>query len=512
MAASTGPVLVVGLDMGDGGLIRYWARQGHLPHFAALAAAGAALELDSTADVLHTSTWPTFATGVLPGRHGVYYPYQPTPGQQFARQIDAGQYGASTFWQKAGGALRTLVYDIPETFPEAAFTGRAIYDWGTWAQYGQSTSQPPALLKELKVRFGPYPLGYEAMRLGFDSPQGVQERLLKSVRYKADTAKWLLERADWDLAVIGFGETHCGGHYLWPAGTANVETGPPVRFEPLLSIYAALDDALGVLMASLPSNVTVVVVSGDGVRDNRCGWHLLPAALDRLGYTSRGASPADGPPPKPSLLGRAAQLMPQSAKKRISDSLPLKMRNRLSLLSQAAGLDWSRTRAFALPTDLEGCVRINVRGREPQGIVESGAQYEDLCSEIRTRLEELVNPNTGRPAVRHVWIRNEIFPGPKQEELPDLMVTWSDEAPIVSLTSPRLGTVEGVNPDKRSGTHSTTGFLIAKGPALPQGYEGRGRLVDVPATVLKLSGVQQVSGLDGGGLELPQASPLLPSD
>ena len=504
------PVLVIGLDMGDGHLIRYWAGRGRLPHLAALASAGASLELESTAQVLHTSSWPTFATGVLPGRHGVYYPYQPTPGQQFARQIDAHQYGVQTFWQIAGTTTRAVVYDIPETFPERNFTGRAIFDWGTWAQYGRTGAQPLELLKQIKSRFGPYPLGYEAMRLGFDRPQGITERLLRSVRYKATTTQWLLERADWDLAVVGFGETHAAGHYLWPSGTSSVDSGDERSFDALLSVYAGVDEALGRLMALLPSNASVLVVSGDGVRDNRCGWHLLPHVLDRLGYTSKGASPATGPPPQPSLLGRVSQLVPAGVKQRISASLPLHVRNRLSLLSQAAGLDWSRTRAFALPTDLEGCVRINVKGREPHGIVEPGAQYEDLCHEIRARLEELVNPGTGAPAVRRVWIRNEIFPGPKQEELPDLMVTWSDEARIAALASSRFDTVEGVNPDTRSGTHSTTGFLIAKGPAVPQGYEGRGRLVDIAATVLQLAGAEHVSGLDGAPLRMLRPSEPVP--
>jgi predicted AlkP superfamily phosphohydrolase/phosphomutase len=113
---------------------------------------------------------------------------------------------------------------------------------------------------------------------------------------------------------------------------------------------------------------------------------------------------------------------------------------------------------------------------------------------------------TGATAVRRVWIRNEIFPGPKQEELPDLMVTWTDDAPIAALQSSRIGTVEGVNPDIRSGTHSVTGFLMAKGPAVPQGFEGRGRLVDVAATVLQMAGVDRTADLDGQPLRLPRAS------
>jgi predicted AlkP superfamily phosphohydrolase/phosphomutase len=143
----------------------------------------------------------------------------------------------------------------------------------------------------------------------------------------------------------------------------------------------------------------------------------------------------------------------------------------------------------------------NVKGREPHGIVEPGAQYTDLCHEIGARMEELVNPATGVPAVRRVWIRNEIFPGPRQEELPDVIVTWNDDAPLTALQSPRFGTIEGVNTDPRPGTHSTRGFLLAAGPGIGHAANGRGHLADVAPTVLRLLGVTRTQHLDGQPLE-----------
>ena len=75
-------VLVIGLDMGDLALIEKWSLEGFLPTFRSLLAEGMWGELKTTADALHTSSWPTIFTGTLPGKHGVYYPYQPRPGQQ----------------------------------------------------------------------------------------------------------------------------------------------------------------------------------------------------------------------------------------------------------------------------------------------------------------------------------------------------------------------------------------------------------------------------------------------
>jgi predicted AlkP superfamily phosphohydrolase/phosphomutase len=493
--------------MGDGGLIRHWIRQHRLPHFADLQTSGTSFVLDSTAAVLHTSTWPTFATGTLPGRHGVYYPYQAKPGHQLAQHIAADQYGVRTFWTAASAAgQQAVVYDVPETFPESAFGGCAIFDWGTWAWYGEPCAQPPALLTQLESRFGPYPLGLEAKRLGLGIPDHLGQRLSRSIKYKASTARWLLERTDWALSVIAFGETHPGGHYFWPRGADTV--ADDARFEPLYRVYAEIDEALGMLRAAVPPDTTIIVLSGDGVRPNRCGWHLLPELLARLGYTSPGgAGPADRPS-SGSLIGKAHGLIPASAKRLVTSSLPWRVRDRLGVWLQTRSIDWSRTRAFTLPTDLEGCIRINVKGREPFGIVEAGAQYDDLCQEIRARLQELENPATGRPAVDRVWLRNEVFPGPRQEQLPDLIVAWRDDAPIEAVTSPRVGSVTGVNPDPRPGTHSTHGFALATGPQIAGGAEGLGHLADIGASVLAILGVEQPTPLDGRPLAaLTGASP-----
>jgi predicted AlkP superfamily phosphohydrolase/phosphomutase len=504
----SGRVLVLGLDMGDGSLIRHWSQSGHLPHFAALRLAGAWLELDSTAQVLHTSTWPTFATGTMPGRHGVYYPYQPKPGYQLARHIEPTAYGVESIWSRANAhGRRAIVYDVPETFPEAEFRGEAVFDWGTWAWYGKPCAQPPELLTRMKSRFGAYPLGLEAKRLAFRVPDRMEERLVRAVAYKAATAGWLLGQSDWDLAVIGLCETHPAGHYLWPAGAQTVGTADDILFEPLLRVYRAIDEAVGALSASLPSDVTLVVLSGDGVRPNRSGWHLLPRVLERLGVTTSHGQPAAAGTVSESGGGLIRRLIPEPARRLVSACLPWRFRDRLGVWLETRRIDWSRTRAFTLPTDLEGCIRVNLKGREPLGIVEPGTQYREVCEEIRAMLEALENPATGGPAVRRVWIRNEVFPGPCQENLPDLIVTWNDEAPLNGVVSSRTGLIEGVNSDPRPGTHSTAGFALAVGPAVRPRTESRAHLADIPASVLALLGIEAAS-LDGRPLgELTGSGP-----
>jgi predicted AlkP superfamily phosphohydrolase/phosphomutase len=467
-------------------------------------------DLDTPAKVLHTSTWPTFATGTLPGRHGVYYPYQPVPGQQLAQHVKPEHYGVPTFWSLADqGGKRCLVYDVPETFPERAFTGTAIFEWGTWAWYGVRKAQPDELLSELRSRFGDYPLGIEATRLGLGLPgqAALEQKLLRSIAHKCQSLQWLMSRERWDLVVAVFGETHPAAHYLWPHGVASVLGAQESRFARLLHIYTAIDRAIGELRSGLPPDATLVVVSGDGVRQNNAGWHLLPAVLEQLGYTNAGdgnvTSNVNSRPR--SALGVLKQAVPPRARRWIADHLPWQLREKLGAHLQSTQIDWSRTRAFTLPTDLEGCIRINLIGREPLGIVAPGAEYKSVCADIRARLGALINPATNQPAVTRIWIRDEVFPGERGDQLPDIVVSWNDTAAIAALEAPGMGRLEGVSPDRRTGTHSTSGFLLACGPGIAAGRRARGHLAQVAPTVLQMLDLDS-AGLDGTPLALASAA------
>jgi len=504
-------VLILALDMGDDKLIRDWSSAGRLPNFSKLIKAGFWTDLETPTRVLHTSGWPTFATGASPGAHGVYYPYQPKPGRQTASHIGPDQYGVPTFWKTASDqGARCVVYDIPETFPDTGFKGRAVYDWGTWAWYGTPASQPAGLLLGLKQKFGPYPLGMEAKRLGLRIPEteDLERRLIDSIEYKFRTLDWLLGEEQWDLAAVGFGEPHPAGHYLWPANIGSITESNQSEFARLCHVYQALDTKLGALIAGLGGETVLMIVSGDGIRANRVACHLLGPMLEKLGYTAGFGGQGDqGQSARPrSLLGRARRVMPSGTKRWIADHLPWWLRDQLGNRAAAAEIDWSRTRAFTLPTDLEGCIRINLRGREPEGIVEPGREYGDLCKSIAADLQALVNPATGKRAVREVWIRNEVFPGERREFLPDLIVSWDDEAPFEALASPRLGAVAGNNPDRRTGTHSPEAFLLTVGPGIAAGIQGSARLVDVAPTALNLLGLKPGREMEGRAIDFETIS------
>jgi len=497
-----GRTLVIGMEMGDGRLIHRWCTEGRLPRLKGLLDQGQWAWLGTTADALHVSAWPSLYTGTGPGKHGVYYTFQPHSGLQGYARFSPGIYGEPSFWNLlAKDGCRCVVFDAPYTEPEPGFQGVQVFDWGTWAQYLGTSSTPKDVARSLQRNCGDYPLGLEAHDIGlvgWDAGD-MQQRLTKAIEAKAHATRWLMNEYEWDVFFTVFGETHPAAHYCWPEDDADEFDAPQ-----LLRIYEALDRAIGRIVEAAGDDTSVFIISGDGVGPNYSGWHLLPEVLDRLGFSASGrATPedeADKAPQKRKFdpVKALRDLLPKDFRKALARRLPTGLRDKLAQRVDTADIDWSQTRAFCLPTDLEGYIRVNLRGREPEGIVEPGEEYQTVCQDLARSLRELKNPDTGETAVREVIITREDLPGPHIDQLPDIIVCWSDEAKISSLESKAIGVVSGESPDGRTGTHRPPGFVLAKcSDGISIDFPEEAHIFDFAPTLLDSFGIEKPGDMDG---------------
>ena len=162
-------------------------------------------------------------------------------------------------------------------------------------------------------------------------------------------------------------------------------------------------------------------------------------------------------------------------------------------------VDWSKTRAYAMGL---GEVYVNLKGRESQGIVEPGAEYEALKQELKTKMVAMVDPATGERPVRRVLTREEAYRKFDPNMIPDLFVMNNDGYRVSWQTS--LGGVPKEvfeeNKNVWSGDHCSVDPEIVKGifftnrkltsPRPP--YIG-----DVYPTVLGALGVRAPYAVDG---------------
>jgi predicted AlkP superfamily phosphohydrolase/phosphomutase len=140
--------------------------------------------------------------------------------------------------------------------------------------------------------------------------------------------------------------------------------------------------------------------------------------------------------------------------------------------------------------DIAGAIRVNLVGREPEGRVHPGEEFEALFQSLRSDLLDLVNLETGRPVVEDVVKVADDCVGPELDRMPDFFVIWNREAPIDRVGSARVGEVEYRHRGNRTGDHSPKSFFAAIGPGVKPGQVENCSILDFAPTVAHLAGVE----------------------
>jgi predicted AlkP superfamily phosphohydrolase/phosphomutase len=100
--------------------------------------------------------------------------------------------------------------------------------------------------------------------------------------------------------------------------------------------------------------------------------------------------------------------------------------------------------------------------------------------------------------VRQVTFAHREFQGPFTHQLPDLTVLWDQRFAWDEVISPRIGRLKVRKQDSRSGTHTPTGFLLARGyAAAPGTILPQASLYDIAPTVLHAAGIARPEIMDG---------------
>lgn len=508
-------VIAIGLDAADPYLTEHWIKQGYLPTITSLIDHGSWGNLMSNTDISSGVTWPSVSTGTSPAKHGVYFSH---------RQLKTGTYEickkyanhvkGDPFWilpSQAG--KRVAILDVPHTYPIKGLNCVQLVAWGAEAPGWEKSTWPPELLEEVTSRFGSHPLDgwYQVRPQNINECEDLHKKLIFGARKKGLLSEYFLDQEPWDLFLTVFAETHWAGHLFWHIIDEKYPDYNPelarVFSNAVLDVYSEIDEAISKLVKAA-SGSTFIIFSNTGMGPNYSGSHLLPEILERLGMV---VSDSESGMTR-SLLGNLLPYRrwgPYALKnlesfvtgkliERIKQLIPEVMWDKWTRRLLTLGNNWERSRAFCIPNDNSGAIRINLKGREPKGIAEPGREYDALCDELIRELSELVNVDTGKKAVSEALRMDELCQGENIWDLPDIIVKWTGDAPIRAIYSPRIGTVTGENPDKKTGAHRPYGFLVASGKNIVQGKMVEGAsIMDIAPTVLYLMGQPVPRDLDG---------------
>jgi predicted AlkP superfamily phosphohydrolase/phosphomutase len=513
-------VLFIGWDAADAELLDRWCAGGLLPNVARMRSLGASARMGTTADVFHVSAWPSLFTGTTPDKHGLYHAYVTIPGHQGLLRPRPDSTPFPFLWKLLSDrGKRCVVIDAFLTCPLQGLNGVQIVDWGSWSWFWEPTFVPSGLKAEVRRKFGPYP-AEDHSKVGvvpLADFNGFRTRLLAGVQTKTDVVKWLMAKEDWDLLLVVFGESHPAGHYFWqfhdPTFPAYPKTDAGPLRHALLDIYVALDRALGELLQAAGGGTTVFLVSGDGMGPNYSGSHILPDMLGRMGVLNTGAGRPAGAASGSDASGASGGSLLAAVRSRIPKGLRAAVSNvllsraqqeKLSLHFKTAGIAWNQTRAYQIENAQEGYIRVNLKGREPAGIVEAGKDYDAICDELARTMEGLINPANGQRAATAVYTTHALYHGPCRAHLPDVVVSWNMGAKLTTeLRAERYGVARSVAPSWElapyyTGNHHPHAFAVAIGPDVPRAARLDGmHILDLAPTILRRYGIDPPEYMDG---------------
>ena len=531
-------VVAIGLDATDPVLLERWIEAGHLPNLARVRDGGAYARLTTFSYCRAEASNTTFLTGCRPDKHGYWSPFR----YHADYRVEQMPYPFDSFqpFYGLGSDYRVCVFDMPQSKLTDTLNGIQILGWGAHSPRCPSHSSPPELYDEIVHKYGMHPTYKKddvhsmgdaaAMRR---LKQGLETGIQKRIAICRD----LLSRERWDLFLTYFSELHSGQHYFWHLSQPDHPLYPAFATpgeDPLLDRFKAVDRAIGEIMEAAPRDATLMIFSDHGMESNTTdipSMVFLPELLYRLSFPGKyglaKGRPGTTPPPvmKPNpnrswratLYGLKYDPSPVTRWMRQNTDgvwFHFAVEKRLGMNGVPLSPEdcpvgaqppmwyspaWPKMRAFALPSFSEGYVRLNVKGRDANGIIDP-ADYDRVWHEVRRDLEKLTDARTGKPMITDiVRTRANAFRAPRDGERPsdaDMIVMWTNR-PCDVVDHPHAGRI-GPVPFKRSGSHVHRGFFMARGPQIPAGVRLPERhALDLAPTILAEIGAPVPAHFDG---------------
>jgi len=456
-------VAVIGVDCGTPQLL-FDRLADEIPNINALMRRGMHGELASITPPITIPAWACAMSGKTPGQLGIY---------GMRNRKDATYDGLSIatslavkepqVWDVLGGeGMKSLLIGVPPGYPPRPVEGWRISCFLT-PPSATSFTHPNELGGEVKDILGGEDYIFDIPNYREQGLDFVLQQVFAMTERRFKVARSLVKSKPWDyfmLVEMGADRLH---HVFWQyfdPKHPKYEAGN--KYETAFQdYYRFLDREIGRLLETLPDDVVTILMSDHGARP-MVGGVAFNDWLMREGYLTLTES--------------------------VSEQTPI----------SKAPIDWSRTQAWGDGGYYGRCF-LNVKGREPQGIVEP-SQYEQVRTELAAKLEAMTGPD-GVPLNTKVYKPQDVYPEVRGVA-PDLIVYFGD-LEWRSVGAINAGTVDGVftyendtGPD--GANHDRTGVFAMTGlPGQRMGRVEGLRLIDVGPSILSLYGLNAPEGAEG---------------
>jgi len=448
-------ILVLGFDGASPKLIDRWIDQ--LPAFRMFREGGVLGETIPPLPAQTPVAWTTFMTGKNPGNHGIFSFAIRKQGTYERKIIGPEMLESETLWQILNRREKSVgVINVPMCDPEDV---RGFMIPGFLAG-SEGIPHPNRLKEKIKRRFKTEKLRGDLETETLDRVETDPDLFFREANEitdeMAEICLYLLQEEEWDFFMPVFMGLDRIQHFFWkyvdPAHPRHEENEYSTSVK---DFYIKVDKITGDFIKCVDEDTIVMVVSDHGF----CPVHtevIVNNYLEELGF--------------------------------------------LTARSEGVVVEESRAISYGY-----GDVWLNVKGREPKGMIIPGEEYEGTRDEIIENLKEITVD--GRKPIKDIRKREEIWWGAYLNAAPDLTAIFN-----VGYQAARRPEIAAGNELKRyvndnprwsgghDGTHDpedVTGIIGMLGPGINAGKEMKVRLWDVAPTILSLMGIQVPMDMDG---------------
>jgi predicted AlkP superfamily phosphohydrolase/phosphomutase len=484
------PILIIGIDGATFNIINPLIEQGRLPNIARLMCCGVYGPLKSSVPALSPVAWTSFMTGMNPGTHGIFDFSGRVPNSYRFKINNATDIRTKPLWMILSELQKKVcVIGVTMTFPPENVNGYMVSGLGTPPDLNCTFTHPSDLNKEIEEEFGKFivvpKVNLRVIKKSRKEKARYIKKVFESAEQRTKIFKYLWNKESFDFGMLFFLDTDGVSHYFWKymdSSHKGYDRQSARKFgDTIFKVYEKIDNSIGEILHGVKKDCHIIIVSDHGF-----------GPLERVLFLNN-------------WLKERGHLRFKNSYgiNRLRSTLSKIKGKQTSLPNLLEKVDWKNTKAFFNGT--VGNIFINLKGREPEGLVEPGEEYERLCRQLTEELYELADPENGESVVNKVYQKEEIINDWYNECAPDLTI----------ILKPRYGVVgqeiflHGLkdrgeiisDSNNWSGDHESDGILIAHGPSLKKSERISGaRIIDIVPTILYLMGLPVPRNLDGNVL------------
>ncbi len=480
-------VFVLGLDGTTFDQLNPMMEEGALPNLKNICDNFAHGPLESIVPPVTGPAWLALATGLNPGKTGVFdYINKFSAKSEEVTPVSPRYYKNRALWDylnKKG--YKVGIFNYPTLLPAPEVDGFAIGGIGARGE-DENLTYPKTLIHEIREIVSDYRVIMNLRNKKYESNiDDFFDDLNKILEDQVKVMKHLIKNKEWDFFFAVLSVTDWIQHVCWkyidethPLYNSKESENPKKKYK---AFWHRIDEVIGELLDILTDDINFLIVSDHGFGPLDSVFYPN-SWLEEIGFLKK----KKGMKLKSMILDKL-KFMTESFDNKYTNAVTYRLSTKLLKIRNAIDLiDLDESLAYSPEHNtMFGCVNLTQKGKSTEGF------KEKLIGELKN----LPNRYKGIKSV-DIILPEEVYNGPKVNLSPDIFFVVNNYEATVEIPFDKVKFSDMPSVLLRTGSHRSNGIFLAKGTIF-KNVKLNPSILDIAPTILALYGIDIPSHIDG---------------